>query len=155
MIQNSNPLTIETPEVPDAELFSDPVAAVDRLEKLYRTATRYLTEQFSQAAAGKVPTARHRAYYPEIRVTTTSFAAMDTRLSFGHVSKPGSYSTTITRPDLFRNYLIQQITQIVHNHGVSVSVGASNVPMPVHFAVANDESITIPQEGAMDYPLRG
>ncbi|ALI55803.1 AMP nucleosidase [Celeribacter marinus] len=154
MNQNSVPLTIQTPPAPDAELFSDAAAAVDRLEELYRSATRYLTERFSEAATGAVPHARHRAFYPEIRVRTTSFAAMDSRLSFGHVSKPGSYSTTITRPDLFRNYLIQQITQIIRNHGVSVSIGPSEVPMPVHFAVANDESITIPQEGAMDYPLR-
>ena len=39
----------------------------------------------------------------------TSFDKVDSRLSFGHVASPGTYATTVTRPDLFRNYLIQQI----------------------------------------------
>jgi AMP nucleosidase len=60
----------------------------------------------------------------------------------------------VTRPDLFRNYLEQQIEQLFVNHGVSVDIGPSDTPLPVHFAVANDASVTIPQEGAMDYPLR-
>ena len=53
-------------------------------------------------------------------------------------AEPGTYSTTITRPDLFENYLIQQIGLLIENHGVPVTVGPSDTPMPVHFAVAND-----------------
>ncbi|WP_417250294.1 AMP nucleosidase [Celeribacter sp.] len=142
------------PQMPAPKAFSNAAEAVDMLTELYLTASHFLTEKFSLAASGTAPTARYRAFYPEIRVRTTSYAAMDTRLSFGHVANPGIYSTTITRPDLFRNYLIQQIEQIVRNHGVNVEIGPSDVPMPVHFAVANDAEITIPQEGAMDYPLR-
>ena len=41
------------------------------------------------AALEGMPTSRYRAFYPEIRFTTTSFAAIDSRLSFGHVSEPG------------------------------------------------------------------
>jgi hypothetical protein len=59
-------------------------------------------------------------------------------LSFGHVSGPGTYATTVTRPDLFRNYLIQQIELLIRNHGVSVDVGPSDTPIPVHFAVAGN-----------------
>ncbi len=95
-----------------------------------------------------------RAYYPEIRLTTTSFTRADSRLSFGHVAEPGSYSTTVTRPDLFRNYLIQQIDLLMQNHGVPVEIGVSATPMPVHFAVANDPSVSVPQEGVLSYPLR-
>ncbi|SFJ54944.1 AMP nucleosidase [Celeribacter neptunius] len=149
-----NSLTLETPIAREARMFSDPAAAVAYLEELYDEACSFLTEKFSWIASGNTPTARYRAFYPEIRVITTSYAAMDSRLSFGHVAKPGEYSTTITRPDLFRNYLRQQITQIVQNHRVEVQIGASQTPMPVHFAVANDENITVPQEGAMAYPLR-
>ena len=154
MSQTSQNLRIETPATRAHESFTDAPAAVSRLQELYLEAARFLTERFSHAAQGQRPTARSRAYYPEIRVTTTSYASMDSRLSFGHVAKPGIYATTITRPDLFHNYLVQQIEQIVKNHGISVEIGPSSTPMPVHFAVANDESITVPQEGAMDYPLR-
>ena len=78
----------------------------------------------------------------------------DSRLSFGHVAEPGTYATTITRPDLFANYLRQQIGLRLKNHGVPVEVGPSITPIPVHFAVANDSSITVPQEGAGEFTLR-
>jgi hypothetical protein len=51
-------------------------------------------------------------------------------------SGPGTYATTVTRPDLFRNYLIQQIELLMQNHGVTVQIGPSDTPIPVHFAVA-------------------
>jgi len=80
--------------------------------------------------------------------------AVDSRLSFGHVTEPGTYVTTVTRPDLFANYLTQQIGLLIENHGQPVIIGASDTPMPVHFAVANDASVTVPQEGALDFTLR-
>ena len=86
--------------------------------------------------------------------STNSFAAVDSRLSFGHVVEPGRYSTTITRPDLFEHYLTQQIGLLIRNHGVPVQIGVSQTPMPVHFAVANKPALTVPQEGVMDFTLR-
>jgi AMP nucleosidase len=87
-------------------------------------------------------------------MTTTSYAAADSRLSFGHVAVPGTYSTTVTRPDLFANYLKQQIDLLIRNHGVPVVIGASGTPMPVHFAVANEANVTVPHEGVMQFTLR-
>ncbi|CAM3766462.1 AMP nucleosidase [Cereibacter sphaeroides] len=148
------PLPLLVPEVPDRETFTDPARAVDRLEEIYIRSTRFLSGHFSASATWGQPGGRVRAYYPEIRLTTTSFTRADSRLSFGHVAEPGSYSTTVTRPDLFRNYLIQQIDLLMQNHGVPVEIGVSATPMPVHFAVANDPSVSVPQEGVLSYPLR-
>lgn len=147
-------LEIETPLARASEFFSDAGAAVARLEELYTEATQFLIERFSLVAGGAKPTARYRAFYPEIRIAVRSHASQDSRLSFGHVSKPGVYSTTVTRPDLFRNYLIFQLQQLIENHDIQVEIGPSDTPLPVHFAVANDDSVTVPQEGVMDYPLR-
>jgi AMP nucleosidase len=138
----------------EPETFTDPAAAVKRLEALYEEATQFLRGAFSQHAGGGRPRSRFRAFYPEIRIMTTSYAQADTRLSFGHVAEPGIYSATITRPDLFRNYLEQQIGLVMENHKVPVIIGQSITPMPVHFAVAGHSGVTVPQEGAMDYPLR-
>ncbi|MCA0041969.1 AMP nucleosidase [Celeribacter litoreus] len=154
MNSTSKSLSLETPPAREPKLFSDPAKAVAYLEELYDEACSFLTDKFSAVAEGVQPESRYRAFYPEIRVETTSYATMDSRLSFGHVAKPGTYSTTITRPDLFRNYLRQQIKQIVRNHGVEVLIGPSKTPMPIHFAVAYNEEITVPQEGALSYPLR-
>ena len=152
---NTEPsLPVVTPDAPAAESFTDPVASVARLKELYQTASKFLCEHFVEALSGAVPQARYRAFYPEIRMTTTSFAKADSRLSFGHVPEPGDYSTTVTRPDLFASYLEQQIALLMKNHNVPVTIAASKTVMPVHFAVANESSITVPQEGAMEFSLR-
>ena len=145
---------IDTPETYAAEDFDNAEAAVARLQDLYTTATEFLCERFTEVLRDGAPGHRIRAYYPEVRLTTRSYGQVDTRLSFGHVTDPGTYVTTITRPDLFRNYLTQQIGLVIRNHGQPVTIGASNTAIPVHFAAANDASITVPQDGASDFILR-
>ncbi len=95
-----------------------------------------------------------RAYYPEVRLVTSTFAQTDSRLSFGHVAGPGTYATTITRPELFAQYLEQQIGLLLQNHGVPVIIGPSQTPMPIHFAVAAQGLTAVPQDGALDFTLR-
>lgn len=145
---------IETPAAPGHEAFSNAEDAVAHLQELYQTASRFLCDRFGDVMIEGKPDKRIRAYYPEVRITTKTFAATDTRLSYGHVVEPGRYATTITRPDLFGNYLTEQLDLLIQNHGMPVQVGVSATPMPVHFAVANDTALTVPQEGAVEYTLR-
>ncbi len=145
---------IRTPDTPPAESFADPAAAVARLEELYATATRHLCAGFALAMREGAPPGRIRAFYPEIRLTTSTFAQVDTRLSFGHVSAPGCYATTVTRPDLFRGYLTDQIGLLIRNHGQPVTIGPSTTPMPLHFAVAAQPELVVPQDGAAGFTLR-
>ncbi len=134
--------------------FRDAKEAVAHLRALYDDAVRFLCDQFMDAMRDGPPEGRVRAFYPEIRFTTTSYSRVDTRLSFGHVANPGTYSTTVTRPDLFENYLVQQIGLLITNHGQPVEIGYSTTPMPVHFAVANDPTISVPQQGAAAFSMR-
>jgi AMP nucleosidase len=143
-----------TPEPTAPEAFTDPEAAVDRLEAIYAASTDFLTRHFSETVRANRPEGRVRAFYPEIRLTTTTYAKTDSRLSFGHVAGPGTYSTTITRPDLFRNYLVQQIGLLIQNHGVPVTIGTSETPIPVHFAVAGNPDLPVPQDGTLEFSLR-
>lgn len=134
--------------------FYDADLAVAHLKMLYDDAVTFLCGQFMAAMRDGPPAERVRAFYPEIRFTTTSYSRVDTRLSFGHVANPGTYSTTVTRPDLFCNYLVQQIGLLIANHDQPVEIGYSATPMPVHFAVANDPTITVPQQGAAAFSMR-
>ena len=145
---------IDAPNVFEPQIFTDAQAAVDRLQDLYKTATQFLCSRFATAMRNGAPAQRIRAYYPEIRITTSSYAQVDTRLSFGHVSSPGTYATTITRPDLFRTYLIQQIGLLIKHHGQPVTIGPSETPIPIHFAVAANPDLTVPQDGAAGFTLR-
>lgn len=147
-------LPIRSPDAGAPQSFTDPVKAVAHLKLLYEQATAFLCENFTNALAGRVPDARYRAFYPEIRLTTTSYATADSRLSFGHVASPGTYSTTITRPALFADYLTQQLRLLIEMQNTPILIGPSQTPMPVHFAVASDPALTVPQEGAMDFSLR-
>ena len=137
----------------DAE-FSDAGNAVIELRRRYEVATQFLRKQFTAYLKGEVENARYRAYYPEIRITTTSFARIDTRLSFGHVSGPGSYSTTITRPDLFNNYLEDQLGLLMENHNIKVTIGTSQTPIPLHFAFAEGANVEASLNNNTDRPLR-
>ena len=132
----------------------DAEAAVSRLEALYAQATRFLADHFARTLQGERPAKPVRAYYPEVRITTASHASADSRLSFGHVPVPGTYVATITRPDLFRNYLFQQLDLLIRNHGVPVHVGPGSTPIPLHFAMSVNSGFAVPHEGALDFPLR-
>jgi AMP nucleosidase len=145
---------LQIPETPAPQSFTDAKAAVAHLETLYRQATEFLSSQFSAAMTNGAPENRCRAFYPEIRLTTSSFARVDSRLAFGHVSRPGTYATTVTRPDLFRSYLTQQIALVMRNHGQPVTIGVSQTPIPLHFAVTAGQSVTVPQDGAASFTLR-
>ncbi|WP_299367079.1 AMP nucleosidase [uncultured Tateyamaria sp.] len=147
-------MKIMTPDHRPHQSFDDAKAAVALLTALYAEASDHLNTHFRKAMEDGAPDGRVRAFYPEIRFTTSSYAQVDTRLSFGHVSTPGTYAATITRPDLFEHYLVQQIGLLITNHGQPVEIGFSDTPMPVHFAVANDDSISVPQQGAAEFPLR-
>ena len=149
-----DPTPLLTPDQAAPQSFDDAALAVERLESLYQDATSFLARHFSTAVLDGKPATRIRAFYPEIPLTVTSHAKVDSRLSFGHVAGPGTYSTTITRPDLFRAYLTQQIALLMENHGVTVQIGPSHTPIPVHFAVAGNPSLAVPQEGVLEFSLR-
>ncbi len=147
------PHSAQSPAALPAVQFTDAQEAVEHLIRLYRSATEFLTSAFNLCATQGKPATRLRAYYPEIRLTVTQHDTIDSRLSFGHVAAPGTYATTVTRPDLFRNYLVQQIDLLMKNHKVPVQIGTSNTPIPVHFAMAGSE-VAVPQEGSMTFSLR-
>ena len=150
--------TIRSPEAVERRAFMDAADAVRELQRLYAEATGFLRARFSEAVAEGEPEHRMRAFYPEVRITTTSYGRADSRLSFGHVAEPGHYAATITRPDLFEGYLRQQIDLLIRSHGVPVVVGWSKTPIPIHFAVLGggdaDGALTVPQDGVLPFLMR-
>jgi len=130
-----------TPPPVAAEAFTDAAAAVGRLEQIYERNSQFLRDRFEAYANGETLAARVRANYPFVRITTSSHVRLDSRLAFGFVAGPGVHQTSVTRPDLFRTYLTEQIGLLIENHGVPVEVGESNEPIPVHFAYRRDINI--------------
>jgi AMP nucleosidase len=133
--------TLLTPPPIATEAFTDAAGAVARLEEIYERNTKFLRDRFEAYINGAPTSARLRAYYPFVRMTTSTHTRLDSRLAYGFVAKPGVYETSVTRPDLFRTYLTEQIRLLIENHGVPVEIGESNEPIPIHFAYRRDINI--------------
>jgi AMP nucleosidase len=133
--------TILTPQPVAAEAFTDAASAVDRLEEIYERNTRFLRDHFEAYANGRALATRVRANYPLVRVTTSTHVQLDSRFAYGFVARPGVHETSVTRPDLFRTYLTEQIRLLIENHGISVEIGESDEPIPIHFAYRRDINI--------------
>ena len=117
-----------------AEHFTDPAAAVERVREIYDANTAYLRDCFKRFSAGEDIQQRVHACYPFVRVHTEIGTRVDTRLSYGFVAGPGTYATTVTRPDLFSHYFLEQFELLRRNHNVVLEVGVSRQPIPIHFA---------------------
>ncbi len=108
------------------------------IEEIYNANVGALRESFRLFGTGQMKEKTARAYYPFIRIKTDTTVRPDTRLSYGFVSRPGVYETTVTRPDIFDVYYKTMIGHLIKNHGVAVEVGQSEVPIPLHFALGED-----------------
>ena len=141
-LQRTSPaLTIQTPQPVATAAFTDANAAVNRLEEIYQCNTGFLRDRFEAYLNGEALTSRVRANYPFVRVTTATHARLDSRLAYGFVAGPGVHETSVTRPDLFKPYLTEQIRLLIENHGVPVEIGLSSEPIPIHFAYRRDINV--------------
>ncbi len=154
MNTNTSHLELIIPPAQEAKSFNDAKEAVSYVRKLYSVSTTFLRKHFDKVMAGGQVEGRYRAFYPQISITTTSFAKVDSRLSFGHVAEPGTYRTTLTRPDLFQNYLEMQIALLIKNHRVPITIEFSTTAIPLHFAMEENTHIEGSIEDRLQRPLR-
>jgi AMP nucleosidase len=138
-MQDGVPL-LTPPHLPTAQ-FTDAKSAVAHLAHIYRRNTEFLRSHFEAFAAGERLDARVRATYPFVRISTGTYARVDSRLSYGFVSGPGTHETSVTRPDLFADYFTEQIELLISNHRVPVEIGESPEPIPIHFAYKSDAGL--------------
>jgi AMP nucleosidase len=146
-------LSVLTPQRIATEAFTDATAAVARLDEIYDRNTRFLRDHFEAYVNGEPLTTRVRATYPLVRMTTSTHARLDSRLSYGFVAGPGIHETTVTQPSLFRAYLTEQIKLLIENHGVPVEIGESNEAIPVHFAYRRDMNIEVAASAGRKSPV--
>ncbi len=130
--------------------FDDAQAALAQVQAIYRSSIEHLRGALQRFVAGEDDGQPVRACYPFVRVRTSTVARADSRLSYGFVAGPGTFETTVTRPDLFGNYLLEQFKLLLRNHGVAIEVGTSAQPIPVHFSLAEHDHL----EGSMSAERR-
>ncbi|HPP83021.1 MAG TPA: AMP nucleosidase [Rubrivivax sp.] len=130
--------------------FDDAEAALAQVRAIHTGSTEHLRSALQRFVAGADDGQHVRACYPFVRVRTDTVARADSRLSYGFVAGPGTYETTLTRPDLFGDYYLEQFRLLLANHGVPLEIGTSTQPIPVHFSLAADDYL----EGSLDAERR-
>lgn len=132
-------MTIKTDKLPlisDLKAFDDPDSAWRRVDEIYRANTAEIRSHFDAYQRGDDIAGRVRACYPYVQTRTTTAAKVDTRLSYGFLAGPGVHGTTLTRPDLFKDYLREQFRLLLKNHETPLEVGVSDTPIPLQFSFA-------------------
>ncbi len=109
---------------------TNPVEAVEMLSQRYRDAVlaiRTSLDRFLSEAVPPTPAERERFCYPRLRVTYRPEGAPPANSrAFAKFSVAGVYSTTVTQPDDFRPYLLEQLEPLVSEFGAKVEVGPSH-----------------------------
>jgi len=113
--------------------------AIDRLVLLHEravTALRAALERFLDG--GPPPTAQERLgfRYAAIHVTYRPDGVPPVnRRAYAKFQRAGIYETTVTQPEAFRTYLMEQLTPLVEEYGaaLAVGVGEQEIPYPYVF----------------------
>ncbi|MFZ2288417.1 MAG: AMP nucleosidase [Halopseudomonas yangmingensis] len=117
--------------------------AVDRLAGLYKEAVRALGQALHDYLQQRVhPSAEQLASfcYPALRLHyTASQEPPVTVRAFARVQMPGVYQVSITHPQAFRSYLLQQLEPLLQDFDVRLQVGLSDQPIPYPYVLAHDE----------------
>ncbi|MFN3228745.1 MAG: AMP nucleosidase [Asticcacaulis sp.] len=123
------------------EHYTTASAAVDRLKSLYSQAVSALREAlFVYLDTGQKPdpTARKAGWfsYPLLRVHWDGEGPSQLPLrAYGRMTRPGTYETTLTRPELFEDYLTEQLGFLERDYGATFSVGASEQEIPYPYVL--------------------
>ncbi|MCG0998509.1 AMP nucleosidase [Acetobacter persici] len=115
----------------DFKAFTSADAAIDHLCSLYAQSVERLHTAF-RARQGCPP---GEATYPCLALELPPGTPLEGRPPFDVILDTGFYSTTITRPALFREYLREQITPLLHHYGQPVLVGRSRHPIPLPYVM--------------------
>jgi AMP nucleosidase len=122
-------------------MFDDADAAVAHIQRIYDASVVHLRTALQRFINGATVPHRVRACYPVVRIRVGTVVRADSRLAYGFVAGPGTYETSVTRPELFAHYLRKQLKLLMRNHGVGVEVGTGTQPMPVHFSLAGTDHL--------------
>lgn len=126
--------------------FSTAEGAVGEIQRIYKHQTDRLVETYQAFLDGQTPAGHVHAYYPEVTIKIDEYPELkDRSQAYGFAVEPGTYSSTVTRPDIMSAYYKDQFERLIKNHGVNIEVGLSGIPIPLAFALNETRKIKIPE----------
>lgn len=122
-----------------------PEAAVERLIALHTKATDSLKaclEHFFETRQPPTTGERQGFCYPELRIEYRA-GGVQPRIAraYAKFQGPGTYATTITQPDHFSRYLIEQLGYLVRDYGALISVETSEQEIPYPYVLEQGDDL--------------
>ncbi|WP_052071815.1 AMP nucleosidase [Sphingopyxis sp. MWB1] len=139
-------------------------AIIDELQAAFRESVGNLKKAIAAYVRdGTLPPADAAATglfdYPALRLVTTGEPREGQRghnLSFGRFERAGVFETTVTRPDLFADYLRDQLSLLVRHYDVTLSVTRTGQQIPFPYVLdasdGSDMGSVTPLELARHFP---
>ena len=122
-------------------------AALDRLEILYSQSVSTLRDAVkTYLATGERPDpeARTRGLfaYPSLKVSWFGDRPANLEIrAYARMSRPGVYVTTVTRPELFRSYLEEQLRLLERDYGATFEVEPSDQEIPFPYVLDGSDVV--------------
>jgi AMP nucleosidase len=116
---------------------------VDQLAALYDESVANLRQALSRYIDDRttpdLSSRREGSFaYPELRIEYGGKAPLPApSRAFARLNQPGAYATSIARPELFRDYLVDQLEHLERDYEVSISVGRSTSEIPYAYVIEN------------------
>lgn len=117
-----------------------PAQALEKLDALYEQSVNALRSAISEyIEIGNFPTKRPepRAFCLSIALCHLDGSASTTpkTRAYARFTHSGCYSTTVTRPGLFRPYLEEQLTLLYQDYGAHIAVEPSQHEIPYPYVI--------------------
>ena len=135
---------VHMPKTPTPKSLT-PAAAIDQLEQLYGEATSALSSALDAYVATRTPpppSKRAKFRYPLLRVTHRDLDQPRnlTRRAYAKLQHPGVYETTVTHPEHFRTYLMEQLVPLAEEYGARIEVEPGYQEIPYPYVVERPEA---------------
>jgi AMP nucleosidase len=122
--------------VNDLRSFTDPARALARITDIYEASVAKICGALEGFVRdGRKPDLKGAGYpYVGITVGAEDFDAPVSR-AYGTLPVSGTFGTTLTRPDLFASYYLEQLGLLMDSHPQPIVVGVAERPIPLPFVV--------------------
>jgi AMP nucleosidase len=123
--------------IADAHEIVDELAAIydESVSNLREALAAYIDKRTPPSAEDRT---QGRFAYPELLIDYRGQPPRSAPArAFARLNQPGTYATSIARPDLFRDYLVDQLEHLRRDYDVTVSVGRSASEIPYAYVIEN------------------
>jgi AMP nucleosidase len=124
------------------------------VKRLQSAVAAYLKDKTAPSADQR---ANNDFCYPELIITYAGKTrASKSNLAFGKLEKVGTFRTTFTKPDLFADYIGEQLDLLVEQYELDISVGRSSQEIPFPYVMDGSADLELgtisPNELARYFP---